>query len=152
MRDHVIINDTSCHNRGKNCHEMAHILQCHHSPLCCSAQAGLAMITASSGEWLRCKLLSHSQIFMRRDTGANTCQGFMHCSALLGSPPTIQTRYFSPLWPSYAIILTSFQAANNVSILGGKGDFPNCSVTAPPPLTMKSNHPSSLVIVYPSLR
>ena len=48
--------------------------------------------------------------------------------------------------------LTSFQGANKVSILGGKGLLPNWSVAAPPPLTMKSNQPSSLVMVYPSLR
>ena len=34
---------------------------------------------------------------------------------------------------------------------GGYGFLPNWSMTGPPPLTMRSNQPSSLVIVNPSL-
>ena len=33
---------------------------------------------------------------------------------------------------------------------GGYGFLPNCSMTGPPPLTMRSNQPSSLVMVNPS--
>ena len=58
------------------------------------------------------------------------------------------TFFTLPPSPYYlCLCLTSFHGANNVSILGGNGLFPNCSVAAPPPFTMKSNHPSSLVMV-----
>ena len=59
-----------------------------------------------------------------------------------------RTFFTLPASPYYlCLCLTSFHGANNVSILGGNGLFPNCSVAAPPPFTMKSNHPSSLVMV-----
>jgi hypothetical protein len=48
-------------------------------------------------------------------------------------------------------LVTSFQGANRVRTCAGNGLLPKVSVTAPPPLTMKSNQPSSWVIVYPSV-
>ena len=39
----------------------------------------------------------------------------------------------------------------NTYLSGGYGFLPNWSMTGPPPLTMRSNQPSSLVIVNPSL-
>lgn len=46
--------------------------------------------------------------------------------------------------------LTSFQGTLTIWLWGRKGLRPNCKVTAPPPFTRRSNHPSSRVSVKPS--
>lgn len=51
---------------------------------------------------------------------------------------------------SFGDELTSFHGIVIIWLWGLNGDRPNCNVTAPPPLTRRSNHPSSRVRVNPS--
>lgn len=48
------------------------------------------------------------------------------------------------------MLLTSFQGTKTTCEDLLNGALPKCNVTAPPPLTSRSNHPSSLVNVNPS--